>query len=53
MPFKSQSNEIGFDQKVLRLRYGQFLGEEFETSAGGGHIEPTDDNGGPAERLCS
>lgn len=45
--FKSQSNEIGFDQKVLRLRYGQFLGEEFETSAGGGHIEPTDDNGDP------
>lgn len=45
--FKSQSNEIGFDQKVLRLRYGQFLGEEFETSAGGGHIEPTDDKGDP------
>ena len=45
--FKSQSNEIGFDQKVLRLRYGQFLGEEFETSAGGGHIEPTNENGDP------
>ena len=45
--FKSASNEIGFDQKVLRLRYGQFLGEEFETSAGGGHIEPTNDNGDP------
>lgn len=45
--FKSQSNEIGFDQKVLRLRYGQFLGEEFETSAGGGHIEPTDEDGDP------
>ncbi|WP_080239496.1 hypothetical protein [Spirosoma rigui] len=46
-PFKSTSNEIGFDQKVLRLRYGQFLGEEFETSAGGGHIEPTNENGDP------
>jgi len=45
--FKSQSNEIGFDQKVLRLRYGQFLGEEFESSAGGGHIEPTDDHDDP------
>ncbi|GAB3786200.1 hypothetical protein GCM10028818_49190 [Spirosoma horti] len=45
--YKSQSNEIGFDQKVLRLRYGQFLGEEFETSAGGGHIEPTDEDGDP------
>ena len=45
--FKSTSNEIGFDQKVLRLRYGQFLGEEFETSAGGGHIEPTNETGDP------
>ena len=45
--FKNTSNEIGFDQKVLRLRYGQFLGEEFETSAGGGHIELTNDNGDP------
>ncbi|MCF2487818.1 hypothetical protein [Dyadobacter sp. CY347] len=34
--FASASNEIGFDQKVLRLRYGQYLGEEFETSIGGG-----------------
>jgi len=33
--FNSISNEIGFDQKVLRLRYGQYLGEEFETSLGG------------------
>jgi len=45
--FKSQSNEIGFDQKVLRLRYGQFLGEEFESSAGGGHVEPTGDHDDP------
>jgi hypothetical protein len=34
--FNSISNEIGFDQKVLRLRYGQFLGEEFEQNIGGG-----------------
>ncbi|GAB3928727.1 hypothetical protein [Larkinella terrae] len=33
--FKSASNEIGFDQKALRLRYGQYLGEEFENSIGG------------------
>jgi hypothetical protein len=32
--FNSTSNELGYDQKVLRLRYGQFLGEEFETSIG-------------------
>jgi len=32
--FKSTSNELGYDQKVLRLKYGQFLGEEFETAIG-------------------
>ena len=26
----ARSQEIGVDQKLLRLRYGQFLGEEFE-----------------------
>jgi hypothetical protein len=29
--FVLRSNDIGIDQKVLRLRYGQFLGEEFES----------------------
>lgn len=29
--FQSRSNELAHDQKILRLRYGQFLGEEFET----------------------
>lgn len=33
--FKSSSNDLGFDQKVLRLRYGQYLGEEFESDVGG------------------
>lgn len=33
--FKSASNDLGFDQKVLRLRYGQYLGEEFESDIGG------------------
>lgn len=42
--FNSTSNEIGYDQKVLRLRYGQYLGEEFETSAGGGGA-PSGDEG--------
>ena len=40
--FNSTSNEIGYDQKLLRLRYGQYLGEEFESSAGGGAIEEGD-----------
>lgn len=43
--FKSQSNEIGFDQKALRLRYGQFLGEEFEKSIGGSNAMPTNGDG--------
>jgi len=29
--FKRASNELGFDQKMLRLKYGQFLGEENES----------------------
>ena len=44
--FNSRSNEIATDQKLLRLRYGKFLGEENETEIGGhqdeeeGHEEP-------------
>lgn len=37
--FNFTSNEIGYDQKLLRLRYGQYLGEEFESEAGGGQME--------------
>ena len=29
--FKERSNELGYDQKLLRLKYGQFLGEESES----------------------
>jgi hypothetical protein len=29
--FNFTSNELGFDQKALRLRYGQFLGEEADS----------------------
>jgi len=32
--FKDESNNIGIDQKILRLRYGKFLGEEFEGQIG-------------------
>lgn len=40
--FNSESNEIGYDQKVLRLRYGQYLGEEFENSIGAAPHEEED-----------
>jgi hypothetical protein len=42
--FKSTSNELGYDQKVLRLKYGEFLGEEFESGIGIGVNEPHDDH---------
>ncbi|MBV1925231.1 MAG: tryptophan-rich sensory protein [Dokdonia sp.] len=29
--FKSRSNELGFDQKALRLKYGQFMGDEVDS----------------------
>lgn len=32
--FHARSNELGDDQKLLRLRYGKFVGEEWES---GGH----------------
>ncbi|MEP0713550.1 MAG: hypothetical protein ABJC55_16665, partial [Algoriphagus sp.] len=40
--FNVISNEIGYDQKMLRLRYGQYLGEEFEETAGGGAVQSFD-----------
>jgi hypothetical protein len=33
--FQERANDIGVDQKILRLRYGAFLGEEFETTSFG------------------
>ncbi|WP_342667681.1 tryptophan-rich sensory protein [Aquimarina latercula] len=29
--YKSRSNELGFDQKVLRLKYAEFMGDESES----------------------
>lgn len=29
--FKSRSNELGYDQKALRLKYGQFMGDEADS----------------------
>lgn len=51
--FQSKSNELGFDQKVLRLRYGQFLGEEFVSDAGAGdaEVDHVDDSENDEENL--
>ncbi|MGI4751147.1 MAG: DUF4175 family protein [Janthinobacterium lividum] len=44
--FKKRSNNLGFDQKLLRLRYGKFLGEESES---GGDAESTNSLSNPAD----
>jgi hypothetical protein len=40
--FNAASNELGFDQKALRLRYGQYLGEEEESSIKGAAAMPAE-----------
>ena len=41
-----RSDSIGVDQKILRLRYGQFLGEEFESGRGAEAPAATDQHDG-------
>lgn len=41
--FKSRSNDLGTDQKLLRLRYGKFLGEESENDMGGNENDAVSD----------
>ncbi len=40
--FKTRSNNLGIDQRLLRLRYGKFLGEETETNIGDERISDED-----------
>jgi len=40
--FESRSDAIGVDQRLLRLRYGQFLGEEVDEGRDAGHEEHDD-----------
>lgn len=42
--FNSTSNNLGFDQKALRLRYGQFMGDESEGIATPGGINADEKN---------
>lgn len=48
--FTKKSNNLGIDQKLLRMRYGKFLGEETDVEIGGehedeeqGHVEDPQD----------
>ncbi|MGK6350343.1 hypothetical protein [Parapedobacter sp. DT-150] len=45
---QNRSNNLGIDQQLLRLRYGQFLGEEAEDAIGGhvGHDHGEEDQQG-------
>lgn len=43
--FNKRSNGLAIDQKLLRLRYGKFLGEENETSIGGDHEDHDEHDG--------
>ncbi|GAB3299785.1 hypothetical protein [Hymenobacter tenuis] len=38
-----RSNSIGFDEKILRMRYGKFLGEEADETIGGATLPPSTD----------
>ena len=40
--FLSRSDAIGVDQRLLRLRYGQFLGEEVDEGPGAAHDDHED-----------
>ncbi len=47
--FQERCNALGIDQKLLRLRYGQFLGEEFESAISqpeGMELQDHDDHSG-------
>ena len=39
--FETRSDTIGVDQRILRLRYGQFLGEESEGGRASGKADPS------------
>lgn len=43
--FEERSNNLGIDQKLLRLRYGKFLGEESESGIGPGGGIPEGEEG--------
>jgi hypothetical protein len=52
--FNSKSNELGYDQKQLRLKYGQFIGEEDDSGldiGGGDHYDHGDEGGGTGENV--
>ena len=47
--FKNRSNDLGIDQKILRLRYGKFLGEEAEGNIADPRLEGNDKTADPKD----
>jgi hypothetical protein len=47
--FKDRSNDLGTDQKLLRLRYGKLLGEESEDIIGDPRLEGKDKTADPKD----
>lgn len=50
--FNTKSNELGFDQKSLRLKYGAFMGEE-DADGASPSSAPTDNTSGAEEGLAN
>ncbi|MDO8993444.1 MAG: hypothetical protein Q7U83_10285, partial [Daejeonella sp.] len=52
--FKNRSNNLGIDQKLLRMRYGKFLGEETDEEIGEEHEDHVENEAadfGNAEKM--
>ncbi len=49
--FRKKSNDLGTDQKLLRLRYGKFLGEETDVEIGGHDEHDEEGHEGPADIM--
>ncbi|MFH6603634.1 DUF4175 family protein [Maribacter algicola] len=50
--FNSTSNELGFDQKALRLKYGEFMGDEADSGIQGGQPSLDDDHSDTEDPLA-
>ena len=49
--FNATSNELGFDQKALRLKYGEFMGDESDNSLATQDIQQDPDSDDPLEEY--
>ena len=49
--FKNRSNDLGVDQKLLRMRYGKFLGEETDEEIGEEHEEHAENEAADFETI--